>query len=709
MAKRVELTDEIKVEILKRHAAGQSLTEIKKETGVENGQQISGVLRSQYTPTGQYLLKKAGLVDAEGKPKPTLPPRKPRKEDEGSQADAAIEEAQIRAQLAPLPGREPLLTAPGQMTGPGQVYDPATSLMTGGSHQPQSLRRTQEAVTHTLPSFVGFRRDGTGDKYNVYRLEPYQAFVGSTYGSHEEIGGKCGGGKFRVERWVPGRPQPEVQEITLDLAIFGPPKVPEGMNMTPMAPGVTVQQVPVPQQTDPAQAVKAAAEAIQIGAQLAAPKPAEQTAASKAGEKLIEKALEQVVNPPIAPKPQGFTLEDWIRIREQERKDEQTRRDDERRQREADDKRRRDDEEIAHKHRLEEERQKHDLEMQKIKAEYELKLKAQEAEAKAREEALKEHEKSLAELSTEKTKWAMKQATDAAAELTAALAENQTKLATEVEKLNKTAEESRKRDIAEVAAERKHNEELIGRDKEILTEQKKFNEELLKIQKAQATANDDKLIALGEKLLTEASSRLKEWFGVKQAEAALQNNPNLLNNAVDQNPGLVKQLASKASPSGDKDMTKRIDQIAGSQEFKDFMEEWCLHVEDKQPAENLFDSVQRRYQQGDQAVGELVDFMSGRRWQKAKAMIWQHIEENQQKILSGDYATLYYERMRTLVNLMKTSAMKYWAKLEMERAAKLDQGGNGEELPSGPDDGTPQPAPEPAPAEAKKEESANKP
>lgn len=68
------LTEKQKIEILRRNAAGETIFEIKKGMKISNGQQISGVLSSQYTETGRYLLKKAGLSN------PTKPPHKMRKD-----------------------------------------------------------------------------------------------------------------------------------------------------------------------------------------------------------------------------------------------------------------------------------------------------------------------------------------------------------------------------------------------------------------------------------------------------------------------------------------------------------------------------------------------------------------------------------------------------------------------------------------------------
>lgn len=67
----MNLTEAQKIEILQRAAKGQTVFEIKKEMNIDNGQQISGVLSSQHTKTGRYLLKKAGL-------QPTKPPPRPR-------------------------------------------------------------------------------------------------------------------------------------------------------------------------------------------------------------------------------------------------------------------------------------------------------------------------------------------------------------------------------------------------------------------------------------------------------------------------------------------------------------------------------------------------------------------------------------------------------------------------------------------------------
>ncbi|OGT59309.1 MAG: hypothetical protein A3E01_07895 [Gammaproteobacteria bacterium RIFCSPHIGHO2_12_FULL_63_22] len=650
MAKRVELTEEQKIEILRRSVDQDNFT-IKKEMGLPNGQQIAGVIGSQYTKTGKYLLAKAGL-------QPTRPPKQARKDLEP--APQGGQPSSISEALGPPPAPKPQEAAPNQLPHEQPIQ-------TGGNPPDRWPRSNIQPVASPLaPSFAGFRRDGTTDRYDVYREEPYDAFVGSKYSTHEEIGGKCGGGKFRIERWIPGRLQPEVQRIYLDPVVYGPPRVPEGSQQMTM---------PMPQQESASQMANAITNAIKTGADIAKDqkpevKAAEPRAVDKAIEKVVEKAMDQALNPVPQAQTNGFSWQDYVRIREQERKDEADKREQERTQRAEDDRRRRDDEKLAHEHRMTEQAEKHRQDMERLKSEYDLKIKEQDIAQKAREDAAAAHAKEMRELNDQKIQWAMDKAEKAAEEANAALEANEAKLTEKVAEMSKVTTAEQERNRAEMAKEREHLEKMIEKDREALATQKGFQEQLIEIKKNQLTVSDNKLIEFGERLLTEVSTIAKQIVESQNAvqalnaarNAAAQATPNqVLRNAQTLNN--IAQAAPK--PAGDVEMTSKIGQIARTEAFQSFMDDWCGMVAEGEEAAVLFDSIQRRYRRDDQAVSELVDFIAGRNWAKAKAMILPHVDDEQKKVLELPYAEPYYEQMRYFVKKMMRQGIHAWDSFEV--------------------------------------------
>lgn len=679
VAKRIELTEAHKVEILQRHASGQSHLEIKKEMNIPNGQQVAGVLSSQNTPSGQYLLKKAGL------PGPTMPPHKPRKDLEANRETAEAEAAALAATLGQVPPPVPqqLVTAPGVM--------PSTEvpLMTGG-HEPRILRPGGVPPISSTSQVMGFKRDGTAEQWMLFRTHPSHGHIFTFVPPFNisDIGPRFGDGDYKLERWIPGRQVPET--MTFTVTGQGEPRFANGAAMGPVP---MMNQQPQESASQIATAVTTAIktgadivtnqQAAAVAAQAAqAAKPAEARPGDKLMEKVLDKTLEQMTSPPAAK--QGFSWEDYIRVREQERKDNEIADAKRRADKEVEDRARRADELQAHNLRMAELDKKHEHELARLKEDTAARLKEVEAQYTFRETLQKAHEAALAEINNKKTDWAMKEMQKAVENASGTVEEANEKLTKEITKLNDTAKterdrdradmtKERERDRAEVTKEREYHLSMLDKEREALAAQKDFNEQLLDI-KAKSTQSDDKLLGLGEKLLNAINDRAKDAFEVKRVEAALGNsavsdavvdaakNPQLMNHISQQ-----MQRQAGGNPT-EKDMVKRVDQIAGTPEFRDFMDEWCLHVEDKLEPELLFDSLQRKYQNGDVAVGELVDFMSGRRWAKAKTVIWPHISGEQQSTLSSGHAEKYYEKMRALINLMKSSAMKQWQKWEIERS-----------------------------------------
>lgn len=662
MAKRIELTEQQKIEILQRHAAGQSYLEIKKEMNLPNGQQIAGVLSTQHTPTGMYLLKKAGL------PGPSKPANKPRKD---------LEAAREAAEAAP--GVKEPLTQLLALPPPGSVPPvvPIDAPLATGGNPPEPIRtfgRPQPPpISSGTPGIMGFKRDGATEQWMLYRTNPGHGhiFTFTPPFNISDIGPRFGDGDYRLERWRPGISQPEI--MTWTVTGQGEPRFANGAAM----------QVPIPMNSQPQESVSSMATAItgaikagadivtsqQAVAQAAAAKPTESKATDKAIEKVLDRALEQTLNPP--KQTGGFSWEDYIRVREQERKDKEIEDAKRRADRDEEDRRRRADEKQAHDLRMTELDKKHQQDMERLKQEATDRVKEIEAREAEREKLRVAHEKEKAELDEKKIAWAMKEAKDAAKQASDALLETKEKISEEVTKINATAAKERERDRAEGAKDREHLTEMLEKDREAVRAQQAFNEQLLELKKAQGQG-DDKLMALGEKLLNAINDRTKDMLDVKKAEALL-GNPNAVDGVV-KNPALMNRLSQQAQQNngngnGEKDMVKKADQLAGTPEFKEFMEEWCGHVESKLGPEVFFDTIQRKYQQGDATVGEMIDFMSWRVWPKAKAIIWPHLSAEQQVILSTEAAKSYYEMMRALVNLMRKSAMTQWQKWEQNRMA----------------------------------------
>lgn len=667
---KVELTEDQKCEILRRFHAGQSRFEIKKEMGFKDGRQIAGVISSQHTPTGLYILKKAGL------PGPNLPLPKHREPEE------VVEKKEGAAPELP-------------KLNPMERVEPAPAMADGRNIDPlpRSLGPRVPIATpgiSSAPLALGFRRDGATEKYFVYRESPWQALEGTFTPpfSLDAVGAKFGRGDFRIERHVPGRLVPEVQNLTFG-AEFGPPRSSGYEAQTNMIP-----QQPVESASQIANAVTAA---MKTGADIVRDQKPESKPLDKAMEKLVEKSIDQMTNPAVPSS--AFKWEDYAKLREDERREERTRREIERKDEEVRLKRERDerDEERRrersereeqykrekaerdeeYKRRATEADEKHRREMERIQTEATARLKEIEVQATQREKLQKEHETALAEISSAKTNWAMKEMQKAVDSSSQALEESGTKLEAEIAKLNAEAEKDRVRRDQDLTKDREHMLKMMEKEKEALGLQKDFQEQLIEIKKAQANVGtESKLYELGERLLDAVNERTKDILDVKKVEASLQNNPNLVNNVVN-NPQLVNKMVGNAK-LGDKEMTSKLDQIANTQEFQDFIEEWCSHVEAAFDPEVLFDTFQRRYQKNETGVGELLDFIAGRTWEKAKTMILKHITAEQTAILNGEYAEPYYKKMRSLVVLMKGSAMKQWVKWEAERV----------EVP-------PQPAPEP--------------
>lgn len=701
MAAKKPLTEEQKISILQRDAAGQTLFEIKKEMGIENGQQIGGFLNSQYTDTGKYLVKKAGL------PGPTRPPKRARSDVQPADGAAVVESQ------APSAIREALNSAPPRPA-PEQVSAASEPLFTGGNPPsavpaqfgPAPIQRFGVAPSSAAPAnVVGFRRDGALEKFVVYRETPFKALVGTFTPPWDvsEIAPRYGDGDFLIERWIPGRMQPET--MRLPVVGFGPPRVSQyegqSMNgsMTPSEP--------------PSVAMDKLLTAVKTGMDLAKPAPVApvvETPVDKAVGAFVQKTLEKAMEPAVPPV-QAQTSNDafwqnWMRIREDERREERERREHERVENDERWKRERDEREVKHKRehdeqeaqyrrekeerdakerrereegtaefnrRMQETDKKHAQEMERIKTDAEERRKTQEESDNRRHVQESEHAKAMAEIDGKKLDWAMKQSSRAVDEANASIADAETKLSKKIDDLNATATKERERDRVEAEKDRKHLMAEIDFQRQQLAIEKSFQEELLDIKKQQANANSDKLLELGEKVLQAFNDRAKDILEVKKAEAVLSNNPGLATAAMN-NPSVMSHMASQRAPqngggkpSGDKEMASKLDAVADTQGFRDFMEEWCLHLEDNLDPEVLFDSIQRRYQQNDVAVGEVMDFMAGRRWDKAKAMIWQHLTPEQQATFQRENAKPYYEKIRAMVVLMKASAMKQWQKWEAER------------------------------------------
>lgn len=518
---------------------------------------------------------------------------------------------------------------------------------------------------------MGFKRDGMTEQWMLHRTHPNHGhiFTFTPPFNISDIGPRFGDGDYRLERWIPGRLQPETMSLTVTGQ--GEPRFANGAAM----------QIPVPMgqpQESASQMAMAITTAIKTGAdivkdqqaaaQAAAAKPVEATATDKAIGKVLDKALDQTLNPP--KQTGGFSWEDYIRVREQERKDKEIEDGKHRADREEEDKRRRDDEKQAHQLRMTELDKKHQQDMERLKQEASDRVKEIEAREAEREKLRVVHEKEKAELDEKKIAWAMKEAKDAAKQASDALLEAKEKISEEVTKINETASKERERDRAEGAKDREHLTQMLDKDREAVKAQQAFNEQLLELKKAQGQG-DDKLMSLGEKLLNAINDRTKDMLEVKKAEALL-GNPQVTN-GIANNQKLMDRLATQAAQqagnAGEKDMVKKADQLAATPEFKEFMEEWCGHVESRLDPENLFDTIQRKYQKGDATVGEMIDFMSWRRWAKAKTIIWPHLTAEQQTLLSDKFAEDYYEMMRALVNLMRKSAMTQWQNWEKERIA----------------------------------------
>src|SRR3990170_3459702 len=160
---KVELTEAQKIQILTLAYNGMSQFEIKKETGIKDGRQIAGVISSQHTPTGLYLLKKAGL------PGPFKPPPKMRRdltEPEEKLVPAASEPKDMPLS-ALMPQAAP---APAPVANGGNI-DPLPRVL--GPRVPGS------PAISTAPMALGFSRDGTTEKYFVHRESPWQALEGT--------------------------------------------------------------------------------------------------------------------------------------------------------------------------------------------------------------------------------------------------------------------------------------------------------------------------------------------------------------------------------------------------------------------------------------------------------------------------------------------------------------------------------------------------
>jgi len=692
---KVLLTEDQKIEILTRHANHQTRFEIKKEMGIKDGRQISGVISSQHTPTGQYLLKKAGL------PGPSVPPPKAPKavEDEKPLSTSEQPKPDALSALMPPAQVQPLVANGGNIDPLPRVLGPRVP---GGP------------AIATAPTALGFRRDGATEKYFVYRETPWQALEGifTPPFSVDAIGAKFGSGDFRIERHVPGRLlPPEVQSITFG-ANFGPPR----------SGGYEAQTMNSPQPVESAsQMATAITAAMKTGADIvtAQQRPVESKPIDKVVEKLMEKSIDNMTNPPV--QNSAFKWEDYAKLREDERREERTRREQERKDEELRLKRERDDREEErkrerterdeqykrekterdedHKRRMAEAESKHKLDMERIETEATARLKEIETQATQREKLQKEHETALAEINGKKTDWAMKKMQEAVDASSEALDASSAKLATEVEKLNAEAEKDRVRRDAEQTKDREYAHKLIEKERDTLKLERDFQESLIEIKKAQANVGtESKLYELGERLLNAVNDRTKDILDVKKVEASLQNNPGMLNNVMN-NPAVMSQIAkhSNHSKPGDKEMTSKLDEIANTSEFQDFMEQWCTQIEDGLDPEVLFDSLQRRYLKNESGVGELVDFLAGYRWVKAKAMISKHLTQEQAQILSGEYAEPYYVKMRGLVTLLKSSSMKQWTKWETERVAPP--------VPPVPETEASQPAPE-SPAQTPAQEPA---
>jgi hypothetical protein len=667
------LTDDQKIEIYKRHANGQSPFDIKKEMGIDNGQQIAGVLSTQYTKTGQYLLKKAGL------PGPSVPPRAARRD---LVSPDVSEESAIRSQLQPVPkvaSEQPQAVLP-------LVEQPlATGAAPAYQLGPTPIQRSPGMTMPSSSNVIGFRPDGATIKFIVYRETPFRAHIGtfSPPWDVSEIGPRYGDGEYTVEKWSPGRQAPD-GVMRLPVSGFGPARVPQyegqGMNAVP--------QTPV---EPPSVMADKLLTAVQTGINIAvANKPT--AAAPTHLDQLAHDALKTQLEKATNPVQQGDDFwKNWMRTREEERKEERERREIERRdseerykresvdremvykrekeERENQYKREKEERESDHNRRMEEQDKKHGQDLEKIKTEAEERRKASE-ESEARRRVQDEaHEKAIAEINSKKLDWAMKESSKAVEESNNAITAAEEKLAKKIDELNATATKERERDRADAEKDRGHLLKEIEFQRSQLAIEKDFQEQLLEIKKLQANANNDKLMQLGEKLLEAVNDRTKDILEVKKAEAVLANNPGFATAAMN-NQGVINQLAkanANNTKGGERDMTNKLDNIANTQEFHDFIEEWCLHLESEVEAEVLFDTMQRKYQQNDPGISEVMDFMAGRQWPKAKAMIWKYLSNEEQAIFQSEGAEPYYKKMRAMIILMKASAMKQWTKWEAER------------------------------------------
>jgi len=668
-SRKLTKDERAKIVELARTEPPHTVEQIKEILKIDNGQQIVGII--SFARRMGMLSRGVSLAAPKVPPPSSLAPSSP-VEDGGAAAPKAIAppaifpEAAAPAPAAAAPYRpepSPVLVS--------HRFLPLTPGAPSG-FQPQGVPQASPQGTS-----VGFIPSGTEEKILIYRLQPAHGYVGKLTPPFDitKLAEQYGNGIYRIARYIPGRPVPLVMDDQ-PVTGHGEPRWPNPLEGAP-----TMMVPPAPGSSAIEKILDKAADNI------INPKPPVASPGSSAVERILDRAAENLINPPKAEPSKSTSAIDefWMnfaRMREQERKDEAVRRDADEKLKAAD-----------HDRRMAEIDKKHDQEMSRIKADSDEREKRLATEHQRHMDELKreqdlrdklagEHQLKMQELIDDKIKLANKVATEAQAKLTEALQDNAAQISETVTKLQKDFDEKQK-----------HADELLTQKYQLLDKQHEFNLKIIDLEKARASNQDKDLIHLGEKVINTISDRTKEAIEAGKARAMLEN-PKVMTDAMN-NPAIVAAAARSAaaassaaagSSTGEPD---RVDQILSSPQFKAFLEEWILYVEDDVPYQLMFDSISRKLKREDELACEFSDFVAGRRWSKAKSLLWPRLSETQKKTLEKPYAEIFYEQVRAKLSIIRSKSVDVW-----ESWAKEEQAVTAANAAAA----TPVPAPAPAPA-----------
>lgn len=512
-------------------------------------------------------------------------------------------------------------------------------------------------------------------EYRIKRTMPDHGYVGKMVGQFDvsKLGAQFGNGKYTIEEWRTGeRMAARVWEET--ITGHGDPRWP---SQSIFGEGASAMMQPPAPPSDPAAFARVTIDALRTGHEMATPKPAPPVAppppslAEKAGEKVINTALENLANPPksgadnwlqtfLTVEAHKHELDEANRKREHDEREEDRKRDrlaeDDRRKKEREDaedrrKKEREDADDRRKHEREDEDRRHKMEMEKLKAEtdakaiafkaeMELKLKEIEIKAKAEAEAAKTLQAAKEEIANDRLQMAIDKQEEAQQATQEAIAANETRL------------------DAKMALLAKENADRLTHELAIVELKKDLALKSIEVEKAK-NSGEDPMIKIVDKVLSNVNDRAKEAIAAKTAQTAIEHNPGAIDKAL-QNPDTMKKFTEGAG-------VPKIDQLIKTQEFKDFLEEWCLHVSESTPPEFLFETILRQQRANAPGINEFIDFITPRRWALVKKSVWQHITAEQQEVLDGPYAEEFYEKLKAMISIVRLQILKSCVKTDLER------------------------------------------